>query len=270
MYTIYKIVNIQNGKIYIGQTNRPLKVRFDDHCQRALTNGLNTCFSRAIRKYGKENFIIEPIEENIKTKEDANKREIYFISKYDSTNKNIGYNSSPGGEGGNTYINKTPKELKEIGKKISKSLSGENNGKHTVIYMKDVETDIEIRFGSFADCERYLSKKYGHIFTRRTYDDYAKWNQKYGIQPLLFGRYIFRFENDEYYKWSKFPKHKSEGPYLIKNLETNEVFIGICKRECFEHFGLHVSPSGRCDIKFVPNTYITKKLKPYEYKEYLE
>ena len=55
----YKNTNIQNNKIYIGQSIRPIEERFNRHVNDALHNILDTHCARAIRKYGKENFILE-------------------------------------------------------------------------------------------------------------------------------------------------------------------------------------------------------------------
>lgn len=59
---IYKITNIQNNKVYIGQTIRPIEQRFHRHLNDVLNNIIDTHFARAIRKYGKDNFIIEQID----------------------------------------------------------------------------------------------------------------------------------------------------------------------------------------------------------------
>ena len=92
-YKIYKYTNQVNGKIYIGQTKNTLE-------ERAKSNGSNYCESRyfwnAIQKYGWKNFIGEIIEENL-TREEANEREIFYIKKYDSTNRDVGYNLEYGG-----------------------------------------------------------------------------------------------------------------------------------------------------------------------------
>lgn len=55
---IYKIKNTQNGKLYIGQSIRPIEYRFQRHINDAESCKLNTHFARAIRKYGKESFTI--------------------------------------------------------------------------------------------------------------------------------------------------------------------------------------------------------------------
>jgi group I intron endonuclease len=93
---IYKITNNINGKVYIGQTIQPIKERFYRHCARACSEDeSNMAIHKAIRKYGKENFTLELLEET----DNLNEREIYYISKYDSF-KN-GYNSTKGGQLGN-------------------------------------------------------------------------------------------------------------------------------------------------------------------------
>ena len=56
---VYKITNKINGKVYIGQTIRPIEQRYKRHINDAMNNVLNTHFARAIRKYGQEIFICE-------------------------------------------------------------------------------------------------------------------------------------------------------------------------------------------------------------------
>jgi group I intron endonuclease len=51
---IYKIENILNGKIYIGQSKH-IETRWSEHCRES--NQEKSLISKAIAKYGKENFI---------------------------------------------------------------------------------------------------------------------------------------------------------------------------------------------------------------------
>ena len=88
---IYKITNIQNNKVYIGQSIRPINQRFQRHINDALNNILDTHFARAIKKYGKENFVIEEID-TANTQEELNKKEQYWIKYYDSVIN--GYNET--------------------------------------------------------------------------------------------------------------------------------------------------------------------------------
>lgn len=95
---IYKITNKVNGKVYIGQTRTTLEKRFLGHCRDC--NKHQHKFARALRKYGCDQFKIEPIEVIESTsKEDLsiilNTKETEYISKL-NTMKN-GYNSTTGG-----------------------------------------------------------------------------------------------------------------------------------------------------------------------------
>lgn len=86
---IYKTTNKLNGKIYIGQ-KKSEKFLHEKYL------GSGKILHQAILENGKENFSIELLEE-CDTSEQLNEREIYWISFYNSTNPEIGYNLSKGG-----------------------------------------------------------------------------------------------------------------------------------------------------------------------------
>lgn len=123
---IYKITNIQNNKVYIGQSIRPINQRFQRHINDALNNILDTHFARAIRKYDKENFIIEEID-IANTQEELNEKEQYWIKYYNSVID--GYNETDAISkcGGNTYQSKTDKEMEAIKDKIRQTKVGSKN-----------------------------------------------------------------------------------------------------------------------------------------------
>lgn len=152
---IYKITNKINNKIYIGQVyNKTIYDRFNRHIKSASSES-KSYIGRAIAKYGAENFVIEEIDK-ANSLEELNNKEIYWIKYYNSTDKNIGYNLTPGGDGGNTYLCKSEKELNEIKSKISKSNSGKNNGQSKQIKAYNILTKEILHFDTlFAACKYF-------------------------------------------------------------------------------------------------------------------
>lgn len=97
MYKIYLITNLVNHKKYIGLTKNSIAVRMAKHIQAAKSEE-GFLLHRAIRKYGKENFIIELVEDNLSL-EDAYVKEKFYIQQYNTYFKNeLGYNMTLGGE----------------------------------------------------------------------------------------------------------------------------------------------------------------------------
>jgi group I intron endonuclease len=97
---IYKITNIVNSKIYIGQTiQEKLEKRLTKHIRDARNKTTNSALHNSIRKYGFENFVIELIEDKLTTKIDLDRKEKFWISSTKSNVKAIGYNLTNGGSG---------------------------------------------------------------------------------------------------------------------------------------------------------------------------
>ena len=97
---IYKITNIVNNKLYIGQTRKTIEERFQMHIKKAKQH-TNRYLYDAMNKYGYDNFIPSEIEECDDSLLDE--REIYWIAYYNTTNKQYGYNMTIGGGGGDTW-----------------------------------------------------------------------------------------------------------------------------------------------------------------------
>ena len=99
MIGIYKVTNLINQKVYIGQSDN-IEQRWKRHKTRSINNcgkDYNYAFYRAIRKYGLENFLFEVIEEC--SKDELNQREKYWIKYYNSYLNPDHYNETEGGEG---------------------------------------------------------------------------------------------------------------------------------------------------------------------------
>ena len=94
MIGIYKIENLLNGKVYIGQSIN-IEHRIYRHKKNYLNQNrveFNKPLYRAFRKYGIDNFSFEVLQ--ICNKETLNKLELYYISIYNSNDNKYGYNIS--------------------------------------------------------------------------------------------------------------------------------------------------------------------------------
>ena len=123
---IYITTNHVNGKQYIGQRKYDKQGKWKEYL------GSGIILSRAIEKYGLENFSKEIIEE-CKTKKILNDREIYWINYYNAVESDNFYNIASGGDGGNTIAGYTDDQRNLLSTKLSNMRKGivnigKNNG----------------------------------------------------------------------------------------------------------------------------------------------
>lgn len=111
MIGIYKITNLINGKVYIGQSIH-IERRWKEHCSPSA----NSLISSAIKKYGKDNFLFEVVEEC--SSKELNEKEEYYIHFFNSIVPN-GYNVTDVTNGNSTtYIYFSKEDLLDIIDKI--------------------------------------------------------------------------------------------------------------------------------------------------------
>lgn len=147
IFCVYKITNLINNKIYIGITKRNPKIRFNEHF-----SNQNEMLYKAKEKYGKENFTLEIIENNI-SEDDIDSKERYYIAFYNSLVPN-GYNLSIGGISNKSVSKEGKRKLKECN-------LGINNPKcHKYILMINKDTgEILNKFGSTREAARFLGNE---------------------------------------------------------------------------------------------------------------
>lgn len=112
---VYRIVNMNNGMTYVGQTTKSMKTRWAEHCKK---NSGCRWLKHAINKYGKKSFSVEMLNK-YQTIEQLNDAEEYFIGFYNCLAPN-GYNLETGG---NNYI-----RTSEARAYLSARLKGKNKG----------------------------------------------------------------------------------------------------------------------------------------------
>jgi group I intron endonuclease len=94
MGCVYAIVNDINDKIYIGQTKRTLKQRWNEYRTHRKDDGT---INRAIFKYGREHFYPSEIIQ-ADTQEKLDEWETMLILLMKSSDGEYGYNLSTGGD----------------------------------------------------------------------------------------------------------------------------------------------------------------------------
>lgn len=150
MIGIYKITNVKNNKIYVGQSNDIYR-RFYEHQTKGESSRIPV--DVAIQKYGKDSFIYEVLEECDIT--ELNQKETFWIRKLNAIKD--GYNCSEGGEqqsiGENNGRSKlTEQDIIEIRKAYN------NHQKQKDVYEK--YKDI-ISFGYFQNL--WQGRSWSHI-----------------------------------------------------------------------------------------------------------
>lgn len=208
---IYKIICDKNNKVYVGQTTTKLEVRLNRHFIDSAK--LDTKFARAIKKYGRESFGIELIE-TVSEIDNLNEREIFWIKELDTLR--YGYNSTNGGEGGNTYLNKTATEMDIINERISKTKLGSLNPNSRKVKFKNVISGVEHKFDSIKEAQDFFGETNHNFITRR-----VTFRTKYCYK----GEWLISYLEDNYtkdYSINKGANYKRSKQVIIINTDTEE------------------------------------------------
>ncbi len=151
---IYKITNIVNGKIYIGQTIHSVTDRFRRHCN---GHSKNMLIGKSIKKYGKENFVCETIYECVDIKE-LNEKEEYYILHCGSMVP-LGYNISKGGFN-KLMSEETKTKISLSNKGIPKSKEHSNKVKNRML---EIDPDYYKKLGKQRNKEVYTGNERANL-----------------------------------------------------------------------------------------------------------
>ena len=214
-WTVYKHTNKINGKSYIGITSRKPEDRWGTNGYKYQSQKSKyLCFSKAIQKYGWDNFTHEILFTGL-TKEDACKKEKDLISFY-NTKAPFGYNLTDGGEGTSGY--EVSEEFKQ---RRSELVANGNNPKaRKVIYGDKI-------FETIDECASFLNVGRNKI---------VRWITGLTIIPEIHLKNNLRFADEPpNYKTSR----KSNSYAKRKVLFDGKVYDSI--KECAKEIG--VSPN---------------------------
>ena len=185
---IYKITNLINNKLYIGQTIRSIEQRWQRHKSDALNHILDTHFSRAIRYYGPDNFKIELLD-TATSQEELTKKEQYWIQYYNTIEEGYNETDAINKSGGNTYKNKSKEEKKAIGNKIRESKLGGKNPHSTKVKCKNINTKEEYHFNCQADMRDFFQETNHQFISRRCL---------HKVKCLYKNEWLIAYEDDDY------------------------------------------------------------------------
>ena len=249
---IYKITNLTNGKVYIGQT-RDLHRRAIDYMriQDPLYPIKGRQIELAIRNYGIENFTFEVLK--FCDFYELSKWEEYYAMKYKSLDPVYGYNTNP------TFVTSRPLDIDpKVREKMSKSHTGlkeepRTKRKKSNFILAVTEGIIFVcdsgkLFGSFAGGSKDLVKNClrqpcRFLEYRLYYEDYAKRNEILDKQIQKIhtgGRNVFRIDQD-YIKIGQYlneisqvvdftsleTRHTPDGKYVIGHITYENAITQI-------------------------------------------
>lgn len=143
---IYLTKNLVNGRLYVGKHKSE---KYDSQYF-----GSGKILLQAIDKYGIQNFTNEIIYE-AKTEEDLNQKEIQYISEYRRKYEKLMYNIAFGGDGGDTFTNKSEKEKNDFIDKmtiINRSRCSSNE------FKKNVSRRLTEKYKNLSEREKQSQK----------------------------------------------------------------------------------------------------------------
>ena len=134
---VYLLTCATNGKRYVGQTTQSLRVRLDQHfysSRKTAASRRNTPLSKAIRKYGRDNFSISLLC-SCCSQNELNLMENLYIAYLGTLVDNGGYNLERGGaKGKSSERTKVLQSHQRRGSKNSRYLHDIDNAQIVSLY----------------------------------------------------------------------------------------------------------------------------------------
>lgn len=228
---IYKITNLTNSKIYIGQTNN-LKSRWSTHC----TDSKKGCLiTKDIMLFGKNNFKLEILHENLSVQE-SNKLERIEIELNDCLFPK-GYNLRKGGFAMEHHaLSKEKMSYARIGMMmINKTGVLHHNSKDILQF--DLNGNYINYFGSSYEAAASTDCQQSHI------------NKSCREEIYTAGGFIWMFrekysQHEIYRRIYEYKKRHEYCEKKVKNIETKQEFASL--KKAADSVGVTLQAMSRC------------------------
>jgi hypothetical protein len=266
---VYLTENILNHKIYIGSDTKNSGNGDPNYL------GSGVLLLKAIEKYGRENFR-KKILCTCLSLEDLKEKETFYIRKFSSNKREIGYNISDGYWGGNT-LSEHP-EIKAIREKIStasKKASSLVSAKRKEYFLNETEEQKEIRIHNLKEGMKKADKTFlsdpqykinlsNGIKKSEKFKDYQR--RKIGVSR---GKYNLNKENSEKKRLDSLnelekKEHRKE---LIEKLQIDSSTFYCYLRVYLHVEGKKVITSLNEYLSFVESKIFTGEFNLVEAKE---
>lgn len=196
---VYKITNLINNKQYIGITNN-YKKRWSNEKSNPKDSKRQQVITRAIAKYGKENFNFEILFSHL-TIEEACEKEQKLINEYNTLVPN-GYNVDPGGNyhphAEPLYGEKNPKAV--LTDKEAQYIKDHRNQPLYILYE---EFSDKISYDAFKKC--YKHQTYIHLTPKvEEYPYNVQFSSQFNSNSLEYDEVVdirIRYSKGEYWRF---------------------------------------------------------------------
>lgn len=206
---IYKITNLINGKMYVGQSV-DIDKRWREHKRELnLNHHYNRYLQKSWNKYKAENFEFSILEVVKRCKGDLNEREIYWIDNL-STFQPAGYNLSLGGEGNlglkHTQASKDKISKIQMGRKLTPEWKRNISISHKGITPKNIQIFLDMNEASKVNICQY---SLDDIFIKEWTDGIQECSRIMGIEATNLvkvlkgkhqtcGGFIWKYSDEDY------------------------------------------------------------------------
>lgn len=164
---IYKIENMINNKVYIGQTIHKIKSRYRTHLRCAINKKPHPLYN-SMNHYGIDSFKLSEVE-HCNSMEELNLREIHWMEFFNSQDRKFGYNLNSGGFNG-LPCEETKRKLSIANK--GKKLTEEHKRKIGVANKKKMTPERR---------KEISESLMGHFVSKETIEKIAKTRKEKGV-----------------------------------------------------------------------------------------